>query len=223
MLTLFGQLLPQLVGIIIAPTSVIVAIVMLSTKRGIPNTLYMLAGGFTSFMAVGYFAHFLGDATSPDGRTPIWQGYFDLVVGILFTALAISQFIQLRKHISGEPAWLASLDRFQWFQAFAVGLYFGAFNPKSLALMMHVGQVTGSSSLPFYESMLFLALYSVIGLTPIIVPLLITVLAGKTGQKILAKLRAFMTKHNYIILFVLLTVLAAVFLSKSAEILLGLP
>jgi hypothetical protein len=223
MLTLFGHLLPQLVGIIIAPTSVIVAIVMLSTKRGIPNTLYMLAGGFTSFMAVGYFSHFLGDATTPDGRTPTWQGYFDLVVGILFTTLAILSFIQLRKKVPGEPVWLASLDKFRWFQAFAVGLYFGAFNPKSLALMMHVGQVTGASSVSFIESMLFLAFFSLMALTPIIVPLLITLLAGKTGQKILVKLRAFMTKHNYIILFVLLTVLAAVFLSKSAEILLGLP
>jgi Na+-transporting methylmalonyl-CoA/oxaloacetate decarboxylase beta subunit len=89
--------------------------------------------------------------------------------------------------------------------------------------MMHVGQVTGASSVSFIESMLFLAFFSLMALTPIIVPLLITLLAGKTGQKILVKLRAFMTKHNYIILFVLLTVLAAVFLSKSAEILLGLP
>lgn len=217
MLDLLGQVLPQLVGLIIAPTSIVVTVIMLSTAHGLRNVLFMMLGGFVSLLGVGYLAHFLGASVSSTGTPPLWQGYFDLTAGVVFAVLGVLQIRAARRPTHGDPAWLATLDTFGWPQSVAVGLYLGAINPKGLALMMHVGEVAGSSTLPLIASMSFLAVFSVLALASMFVPLFIAVLAGEKGKVFLAGLRTFMSKHNNAIMIVLFTVLTAVFFSNAFQ------
>jgi len=217
MLDLLGQVLPQLVGLIIAPTTIVVTVIMLSTAHGLRNVVFMMFGGLVSLLALGYFAYFLGANASAAGGPPVWQGYFDLAAGLVFAVLGILQIRAARKPKQGDPAWLATLDKFGWLQSVAVGLYLGALNPKGLALMLHVGEVAGSSSLSVAASAGFLIVFSILALAGMFVPLLIALLAGEKGKELLAGLRAFMSKHNNAIMIVLFTVLTAVFLGNAFQ------
>jgi len=217
MLELFGQTLPQLVGLIIAPTTIVVTVIMLSTAHGMRNVLFMMIGGFISLMGLAYFAYFLGASASAGGGPPVWQAYFDLAAGLVFAVLGVLQIRAARRPKQGDPAWLATLDKFGWLQSAAVGLYLGALNPKGLALMLHVGETAGASGLPVFESAGFLIVFSVLALTGMVVPLLIAILAGERGKAILTGLRSFMSKHNNAIMIVLFTVLTAVFLGSAFQ------
>ncbi len=217
MLELFGQLLPQLVGLMIAPTTIIVTVVMLSTANPIRKVSFMMIGGFISLMGLGYFAHFLGSSTAESGGVPLWQALFDLTAGLLFAVLGILQIRASRKPNAAGPGWLALLDKFTWWQSLAVGLYLGALNPKGIALILQVGEAVGSSNISALAGFAFMLGFSILALASMFVPLLIALLAGKHANTILAGLRAFMSQHNNVIMIVLFTVLAAVFIGSGLE------
>ena len=218
MIELFGQLLPNLAGLLISPGNIVVVVVILATAHGRRNTTYMLISGYIGAVALLWLGGLIG-SSAPAGKPPVWEGFAELAIGLLFAYLVIPQFKAVLHPKSGAPAWMAKLDNFGPLASMGVGLYVGAFNVKSLPLLLHSGLTIGHAKLGSGEELVFILLFSVLVLVPVLVPLLISVLAGAEGTKILDAIRGFMTKHSANIMTVLFTVLAAIFIGKGIEIL----
>lgn len=220
MFTLLGASLPDLMGLIIAPGSIVIAVVFLATKGGLSKAWFMWLGGLIGAFALTFAFHYLGAAaSSSSGGVPTWEGWFDLVAGLIFAALLIPQLKALRHPNPSGPAWLNAIDKFGPFAAMGIGLYQGALNPKSIPLLMHIGINAGAAKLSGGEMITYAALIAFLALIPVLVPTLIAQFSGAEGKKILDALRTFMEKNSAIIMSVLFIVLAAVFISKAVEIL----
>lgn len=222
MFTLLGESLPDLMGLIIAPGSIVIAVVFLATAGGLRKAWFMWLGGIIGAFTLTYLFHFLGAAgSSSTGKVPAWEGWFDVVAGVLFAYLLIPQLKALRHPNPAGPAWLSAIDKFGPMAALGIGLYQGALNPKSIPLLMHIGMTAGAAKLPTGELLAYAAIIAVLALIPVLIPTLIAQFSGSEGQKILDELRDFMTKNSAIIMSVLFVVLAAVFLSKGIGVLAG--
>lgn len=220
MFSLLGTSLPDLMGLIIAPGSIVIAVVFLATKGGLSKAWFMWLGGLVGAFALTFVFHFLGAAaSSSSGTVPKWEGWFDLIAGLLFAGLLVPQLKALRHPNPSGPAWLSAIDKFGPFAAMGIGLYQGAFNPKSIPLLMHIGMTAGAAKLLSGEMITYAAIIAVLALIPVLVPTLIAQFSGAEGQKVLNVLRDFMTKNSAVIMSVLFIVLAAVFIGKAVEIL----
>lgn len=220
MFTLLGKALPDLVGVIIAPGAIVAVVVFLATKNGLRKGWTLWGAGTVAAFLLTYVFHFLGDtSSSSSGSVPAWEGWFDLLAGLLFAYLLIPQLKAVRHPNPNGPKWLASVDKMSAIGLVGIGLYLGALNPKSIPLLMHVGMNAGAAKLPGTEMIIYAIIVAILANASMLVPVLIAQFSGAEGATILEALRTFMEKNSAIIMSVLFVVLAAVFISKGIEIL----
>lgn len=220
MFALLGKALPDLVGVIIAPGAIVAAVVFLSTKNGLRKGWTLWGAGVVAAFLLTYVFHFLGNtSSSSSGSVPAWEGWFDLVAGLLFAYLLIPQLKAVRHPNPNGPKWLSSIDTMGPLTLIGIGLYLGALNPKSIPLLMHVGMNAGAAKLPAAEMVIYAIIVAIFATASLLVPVLIAQFSGAEGAKILEVLRTFMEKNSPIIMSVLFALLAAVFISKGIEIL----
>lgn len=216
MWSLIADLVPQMMALIIAPTSVIAAVVTLSTPKPRLHLLLMIVAGFVAAMVTLCIFSFTATSnTSSTSHAPLWQGYLKLLVGLLFAFLAYKAVQSLRHPTGKPPAWLKKLDTMKWFGFVGIGLYLGAFNPKSFAMLVSVGADIGGSKIGFAPTILTMVIVVLISLVSFLLPFIYDLVGGKKAAAELGKVREFMEKYNSIIMLVLFLVMAGLFIGKA--------
>ena len=220
MWALIGDLIPQIMALVIAPTSVIAAVVTLSTPRAKRNISLMVGAGLIAASVVMGISIFAANSNTPSSsHVPAWDGYLKFAVGLLFAFLAYKAFKALRHPTGKPPAWLEKLDSLSGAGFIGIGVYLGAVNPKSLAMLISMGADMGATKLGPADNALLVAILALISTVCMLVPMIYDFIGGKKAKVLLGDVRQFMEKNNSIIMLVLFLVMTAVFIGKGISIL----
>lgn len=208
-----AQVLSYALFVAISPIPLIAVVAILAGPSGRRNGVAFLGGWFFGLLVAGAaFVVLLGepsDATDDSTSNPL--GWVLLALGALMLWLGIKQ-LRLRPK-DGEdpelPSWLAKVDGLNALHAAGLAVALSVANPKNLILLAGAAAATaetGASTEVRLEAMLVFALVALIGPA---VPVAARLFSGDGAEPMLAKMRAWLTRNNALILAIICFVIAA--------------
>jgi hypothetical protein len=209
-----GDILPLAVGIAISPVPIIAVILMLFTPRARINGLAFAAGWVLALLVVGGVTLAISDAGDVDTeKTPSDAAYaVKLLLGLLFLALAARQWQS--RPAEGVPAampkWMESIDSFTPGKSFGLAALLAGVNPKNLALSVAAAISISQAGLDGGEPWIALLAFVLLGSVSVAGPVLYYLLAGKSAERALNDLKAWLIANNATVMTVLFVVFGAV-------------
>lgn len=205
-----GQSLPIAVGVLVSPFPIVALVLMLVSRRAGSNGTAFVLGWLAGIFVLGTLVALLaGGAGSGDADTPLWAALLKVVLGALLLLLAVRSW--QGRPAEGEsapvPKWMASIDAFNPFKAFGVGVLLGSVNPKNLLLVVSAGTTIATATSETNEQIIAVAVFTLIASLGVLVPFGIYLMAGEGAAGLLDGIKAWMIAYNAVIMTVLLAVL----------------
>lgn len=214
-----GEILPFALGIAISPIPIIAAILMLLSPRARTTGLGFLVGwivGVVAAVTVFTLASTLIPADDPDAAKPI-AGTIKLVLGVLLLLLAVKQW-RARPgpdETAALPKWMSAIDTMTPAKALVLGILLSALNPKNLVMAIGAGVAVGSAGLELAAAVVVLAVFALLAVSTVLVPVLAYLLASSAMRAPLERLRVWLVRNNSTVMSVLLLVIGVVTIGKG--------
>lgn len=141
---LFGQLLPEMLGLLVTPAAVVGCVLLLQSGRAVRNAFAFGAAFLLVYLqiAVAGLLGGAGDRHATPSAVAHWVGF---LVGLLF--LGIGAWLLLRPPVrAGPPRWLTELESAGARRAFAVGLVLAVLNPNLFIMLSGVSVIASSGA-----------------------------------------------------------------------------
>ena len=208
-----GQTLALAVGVSLSPVPIIAVTLMLVTPRARVNGPAFIAGWLVGLAIVGTIVLLVaGPTDASDGGEPAtWVSLLKLVLGGLLVLVALRQW-RGRPHEGEEapvPTWMGAIDAFTPPKAVGAGAVLAGANPKNLLLAVAAAAAIAQTGIPGGEQALAYAVFAVIGTVGVGIPVAIYFALGDRAGPILDRLKAWMGRHNAVIMAVLCLVIGA--------------
>ncbi len=205
-----GQSLPIAVGVLVSPLPIVALVLMLVSRRAGSNGTAFVIGWLAGIFVLGSLVALLaGGAGSADADAPLWAVLLKILLGALLLLLAVRSW--QGRPAEGEsapvPKWMASIDAFNAFKAFGVGVLLGSVNPKNLLLVVSAGTTIATATSETNEQIIAVAVFTVIASLGVLVPFGIYLMAGERAAGLLDGIKAWMIAYNAVIMTILLVVL----------------
>ncbi|WP_312673015.1 GAP family protein [Microbacterium sp.] len=214
-----GEILPLAVGVAISPVPIIAAILMLLSPKARVTSVGFLLGWIAGIVvAVSVFTLLSAvlPEEDPDASRPI-RGIIQLVLGLLLLVLAVGQWRKRPK--PGQPAalpsWMKAIDTMSFGTALGLGLLLSAVNPKNLLLAAGAGVDIGSAALDAGSTILVIAVFTLIGASTVLLPVVGYLVAAARLRAPLDALRGWLAAENAVIMAVLLLVIGVSMIGKG--------
>jgi threonine/homoserine/homoserine lactone efflux protein len=207
-----GDLLPSAVGVALSPVPIIAVILILGTPKARSNGPAFAAGWVLGLVVVSTVVVLVtGGADDPDSGTSDAVDVVELLFGLLFLALAWKQWQSRPK--SGEeaalPKWMSAVDSLAAGRCLALGAALSGLNPKNLALTAAAAASIAQAGLDGGGTAVSLAVFVVLGSLSVAGPAAFYLAATDRAEAPLAAVKDFMSRHNAVIMMVVLLVLGA--------------
>jgi Sap, sulfolipid-1-addressing protein len=213
-----GDLLPSAIGVALSPVPIIAVILILGTPKAKTNGPAFALGWIAGLVIVSVVILFVaGDADDADSATATGINWFQVVIGLVFLALAAKQWkSRPRKgHEAPMPKWMATIDSFTPIKSLLFGAALSGANPKNLALTAAAAASIARAGLSGGDSAIAVAVFVVIGSLTVAGPVLFYIAATDKAVGPLASTKEFMSEHNAVIMMVVLLVLGAKILGQG--------
>jgi len=207
-----GQANAAALGIAMSPVTIATVIVLLLSPRAKSSSIgFLLGWSFGIAAAVTAFALLAGvvPLRAPGAARSV-LGVIELVAGVLLLVAAAIQW-RRRDRVAGPPTtpgWMRTIDRITLPVAFALGCVM-AVNPPNLLLSLAGGIAIGSSELSVGGPVAAITLFTVVAASTVLVPVIGHFIAADRLRRPLASLRAWLTRHNSVILTVVFAAVGA--------------
>jgi len=218
-----GEILPLAVGIAISPIPIIAAILMLLSPRAKSAGVGFLVGWILGIVVAVVAFTLLSSVLphgDPDAPQPV-VGTIKIVLGALLLLLAVRQW-RSRPHGGDEPPmpkWMAAIDTLTAWRALALGFALAAINPKNLLMAVAGGVAVGSGALAVGETVLTLAIFTVIAASTVAVPVIAYLAASARMERPLDALRHWLIHNNATVMAVLLLLIGVMLIGKGIGVL----
>lgn len=206
------DLLPVAAAVALSPIPIIAVVLVLGTpaaRRSGPAFALGWVAGLTAVSIIVVFV--LGGASDPASDTAHAVSWGKVGIGVLFLAMAAQQWRKRPK--AGEdtkmPTWMASVDSMTPARSFVLGLALSGANPKNLALTLTAAASIAQAGLGAAEELVAVATFVVIGSITVAGSVLFYVVDAARAERPLAWIKAFMTRHNALIMSIVLLLLGA--------------
>jgi threonine/homoserine/homoserine lactone efflux protein len=213
-----GDLLPSAVGVALSPVPIIAVILMLGTPRARSTGPAFAVGWVVGLVAVSIIVLLLASGSDDtDSGSSTAVDVITLLIGALFVLMGIKQW-QARPKAGEEaamPKWMGAIDRFSAGKALGLGVLLSGLNPKNLGLTAAAAATIAQAGLSGGESAVAVAVFVVIGSLTVAGPVIYYAFAGDSAAGALDSMKQFMSRHNAVIMFVLLLVLGAKLLGNG--------
>lgn len=214
-----GDILPLALGVAISPIPIIAAILMLLSPRARVTSVGFLLGWLVGIVLAATVFTLLSSVMpeeDPDAAAPV-RGTVQLVLGALLLLLAARQWRSRPK--PGEapelPKWMQAIDDIRFPMAFGLGLLLSAVNPKNLLMAAGAGVDVGTAALPVAETVIVLAVFTVVAASTVLVPVIGYLVAADRLRAPLDSLRGWLQHENAVIMTVLLLVIGVAMIGKG--------
>ncbi|MBS1696213.1 MAG: GAP family protein [Actinobacteria bacterium] len=209
-----SELIPLALIIALSPLSIIPAVLVLHTPRPRPTGLAFLAGwlfGLTALVAIFVgVSGLLGGV----GKSPAWASWLRIVVGAALIVFGI--FRWLRRHSNPhQPAWLRQITEVGPGKALAAGAVLTVVNPKVLFVCAAAGLAVGTAGLASHDVMVAVILFVAVSASTVALPIVAYTVSGDRLDPPLARLKAWMEKHNAAMVAIILIVIGILVLYKG--------
>ena len=213
-----ADFLPFAVGVAISPIPIVAAILMLFTERARQNGVAFMAGwiaGIAADLAILVAIASTRDlSTEGPSHTVAW---IELVLGLLLLIAAVRQW---RKRpppgaTAPMPGWMTRIDTLKPGAALGLGLLLSAANPKNLLLMAGGAIAITQADLGSTDSVIAVAIFTVIGSCTVVIPTLAYLVMGSKVQPKLDNAKAWLWANNTAVMAVLLLVFGVSLIGKG--------
>jgi threonine/homoserine/homoserine lactone efflux protein len=213
-----GDLLPSAVGVALSPVPIIAVILMLGTPKARTNGPAFAVGWIAGLVIVSVVVLLVtGDASDPDSTTATGVNWIQVVLGVVFLAMAARQWrSRPRKGTEPElPKWMSTIDSFAPGKSLALGALLSGVNPKNLALTAAAAASIAQADMSAGDDAVAVAVFVLIGSLTVAGPVCFYVFAPTRASAPLASIKEFMGDHNAVIMMVVLLVLGAKLLGQG--------
>jgi threonine/homoserine/homoserine lactone efflux protein len=202
-----GQVLPMAVGVALSPIPIIAVVLMLVSRRARVNGPIFIVGWLVGLAIVGVIVlAILGpNAANDDGEPTNGVSWLKVVLGVLLLLVAARQW---RSRPDGAedppmPKWMGAIDDLTPAKAAGAGALLSAANPKNLVLAVGAGAAIAQTAISGGEQAIAYAVFAIIGTIGVAAPVVIYFLMADRAPALLAKIRAWMSHNNAVIMSVL--------------------
>jgi Sap, sulfolipid-1-addressing protein len=214
-----GAILPLAIAVTISPVPIIAAILLLLTRKPLPNGAAYLVG-FTLGVGVvlGLLVWVAGSLNLSSGSGPSkGLGAVELVLGLLLLVAAMRKFQSrpMPGTTPSMPKWMDGIASFTPARSLVVGIVIGAANPKNLAVGIAAAAAIASASLSSGDEVVAIVVYVVIAVLGVAAPLAVMLAVGGKAQAILDSWKSWLAQNNQTVMAVLFLVFAVVLIGKG--------
>lgn len=214
----FGSLLPLIAAIAVSPLAIASVVLLLLSPRPKVASAAFAAGFAIAIAVVAVIAYVVSFALPHDGDdVSLSAPFIVLGLGVVSIVLALRQW-RSRPAPGAEldvPKWMSKLDGITPASAFSMGAFFGGIKPKNLLLSVAVGVELEAAATSAGESAIVLAVVIVLGSSPVLVPVIVSLSAGDRIAEPLGRLRSWMVQHNSAMVGVILLLIGVLFIGKA--------
>ena len=225
MLDALSDALPLAAAIALSPLAVASVVLMLLSPNAKAATLSFLLGFAGAIAAVASIAYLVAvllphDADDRSISAPVLL----IGLGLVAIVLAVRQWRSRpaaadgdETHVPEVPGWMAKIDGMTPAKAAALGAFIGGLKPKNLLLSIGVGVTLEAADATVGEAAVALGIVVLLGSLPVIIPVIVSFVAGDRIREPLDRLRAWLIVHNAAMVGAILLLIGVVLISKGAE------
>jgi threonine/homoserine/homoserine lactone efflux protein len=219
-----ASLLPAAVAVALSPIPIVAIVVVLGTRRGRVNGVVFALGWIIGLTAVSALVvGLLGGADRADSGPATAASLVQAVLGLLLLVLAARKW---RSRPRGDaepemPAWMDTVEHLQPLRALALGLGLSGLNPKNLALTAAAAASIAQAGLDGTDTVLAVAVFVAVGSITVAGAVAATLVAPRATQGPLASIKSFMSRHNAVIMMVILLIFGVKLLAEGVAALLS--
>jgi len=226
MLDALGDALPLAAAIALSPLAVASVVLMLLSPNAKAATLSFLLGFAGAIAAVASIAYVVALLLPHDADDRSISAPFLLIgLGLVAIVLAVRQWRSrpasaddgAEAHVPEVPGWMAKIDGMTPAKAAALGAFIGGLKPKNLLLSIGVGVTLEAADATVGEAAIALGIVVLLGSLPVIVPVIVSFVAGDRIREPLDRLRAWLITHNAAMVGAILLLIGVLLISKGAE------
>jgi hypothetical protein len=209
MATALARLLSVALGFALSPMALVQMVLVLFSRRAKTNGLVFLA----AIMVPVFLVPFLGAAgedmadASASSRSTV-QTVVLLVFAVVLLVIAWNNF--RARHSDKVPAIFDKIDGMGPFAVVVLSLGVTVANPKNIVLLLGAGAMAGAQGLSTGELALTLAIFTLIATAPFIIMVGYLQFGGDAAVARLEVVKAWLLRHNHVIMAVVLLVVALV-------------
>lgn len=204
------NLLPAALAVALSPIPIIAIVLVLGTPGARRSGPAFAVGWVVGLAAVSTLVVVLAaGAGNPKSAMDTSVNWVKVGIAVLFLAMAFRQW-QKRPREGQEtemPAWMATLDSVTPRRALVLGLMLSGANPKNLALTLAASASIAQAGLGPADTAVSVAIFVAIGSVTVAGSVIFFLVAAERARGPLASVKAFMTRHNAVIMTVVLLVL----------------
>ncbi|MGV3733433.1 MAG: GAP family protein [Microcella sp.] len=225
MLDALGDALPLAAAIALSPLAVASVVLMLLSPNARAATLSFLLGFAGAIAAVASIAYLVALLLPHDADDRSVSAPFLLIgLGLVAIVLAVRQWRSRpateeggETRVPEVPGWMAKIDGMTPAKAAALGAFIGGLKPKNLLLSIGVGVTLEAADATVGEAAVALGIVVLLGSLPVIIPVIVSFVAGDRIREPLDRLRAWLIVHNAAMVGAILLLIGVVLISKGAE------
>ena len=202
-------------GVAVSPAPIASIIVILTSPRALANGASFLAGWALGVASVITLLVVLVDEAGIGDSDRSWIAVPELVLGAAFVGVALLVWIRRRRRREHAVPWLDAVDDLSRARSAGLGFLLAAANPKVIALALGSALSLAEEDANAGSQLQTIVLFSAIGVVGVALPLVLYLLFPDRAHSLLARLRAWLGRHEATILIALGLVLGAVFLQDG--------
>lgn len=183
------EIMPYVLGAMVSPVLLATTVVLLAqAKKPLSKTLVFLVGGVVTATVVGSVVFFAAHARTQTAKPSLSDSLIHIAVGLVLLVLAARIWRKPKKAARGGS------KKVHYGRDFLLGVVLMASNFTSLIMFVPASLELQSASLE--TRLTGLAMLIAATTLAIWLPLLLVIIMGKSGQKLLAALSRFMAKYG---------------------------
>jgi hypothetical protein len=207
-----GEIVVYAIGVTISPVPVAASIVVLTGRHALANGASFLVGWALGVFSAATLLVVLVNRAGISDADPLWIAIPEIVLGLAFVAASLTLWARGRNRSERAVPWLDAADALTRPRSAGLGLLLSAANPKVVALALGAALALAETKANSATTVQAVLLFTAIGVVGVALPLALRVLFPSRAARLLARLRAWLGKHETAILVPLGLVIGAVFL-----------
>ena len=207
--SLFAELLPEMVGLIVTPGAVAGCTLLLHSSRPVRNPVAFGSAFLLVYTLIAISA-LLGGASEPGATSQDTAHSAGLVVGLIFLAAGSWIAVHPTGPVASTPKWLTALQSAGPGRAFVVGLGFAIINPNLFIIVSGMSVISSSHVGPG-AALLAAVLLLVAAALDFLIPIAIYLVLGERAKQAMDSVQAWMIRNSRNLTLGVLFVFGALF------------
>ncbi len=197
MFPLFGELLPMILGNILAPLWLIIVLLLLASPNGLLKASAFVLGMTLTRVAQGVlFGLVLGSSDKAAEGDGLVAATLKLVLGILLLIAAFKKWRKEEDPDEPPPKWMQSLEQATPLKVLGIGALGIAIGAKLWAFTLSALAVINEAGLDRTDAIIAYAAYIFFAQILLILALLFAAVAPKQSQSVLQRANTWLTTYN---------------------------